>query len=101
MFKLVGEANAVLSDPQKRAHFDAGYTLEEIDNGTAGMGGGFGGGYGGGGFGGMDMEDVMAQFFQAQGGGGYGGGFGGMGGGGGRRGRPGGGGGYYGGGYGF
>lgn len=60
-FKEVGEAYSVLSDPQKKARFDRGEDLEDMQGG-------------GGGFGGMDPSDLFAQMF---GGGGMGGGFGG------------------------
>jgi DnaJ family protein C protein 7 len=57
-FKEIGEAYAILSDPQKRQRFDSGLDLE---------GGGMGGFDGGG----VDINDVFAQMF----GGGMGGGF--------------------------
>jgi len=63
-FKEIGEAYAVLSDPQKKRRYDSGADLEE------GMGGG------------VDPEDLFKMFFaqQGRGGGGRsgGGGFGGF-----------------------
>lgn len=58
IFKDVGEAYAVLSDPKKRARFDSGVDLDDD------------GGMGGGGFGGMDANNIFQMFF----GGGAGGG---------------------------
>lgn len=69
-FKEAAEAYEVLSDANKKAHYD--------QFGHAGMGGS--GGFGGGGFGGMSMEDIFSQFGDIFGGhfsGGFGGGFGG------------------------
>jgi DnaJ-class molecular chaperone len=64
----VGEAYAILSDPQKKSMFDSGADLE----------GGMGGGFPGGGFpgGGVDVNDIFAQMFAgmaSDGGGGMGG----------------------------
>lgn len=70
-FKLVVEANAVLSDPQRRERYDLGED-EDGMNGSSGMGGGMGG---------MSQADLASLFAQfGGGGGGFGGGFGGGGG---------------------
>ena len=75
-FKLVGQAQAILSDPAKRQKYDAGWTAEEIDQG---MQAGEDGSYGHGGHGHGNMDDVFAHMFA---GGMFGGGMpGGMGGG--------------------
>ena len=74
-FKMLGEANSVLSDSAKRERYDAGWSLEEIEQGfPEGQGGGMGG------MGGVDLNDVLAQMF-ASGAMGGGMGMGGMGGG--------------------
>ena len=65
MFKDIGEAYAVLSDPQKRDRYDNGYDLEDID------GGGFSGG-------GIDPTQIFQMFFGGGGGGMGGGGMGGF-----------------------
>jgi DnaJ family protein C protein 7 len=64
MFKDIGEAYSILSDPQKRQRYDDGADIEEIEQG--------GGGGGGHGFHG-DPNDIFKMFF-AGGGGGMGGG---------------------------
>jgi DnaJ family protein C protein 7 len=66
MFKDVGEAYSVLSDAKKRARYDQGADLDEIENG-----GGFGGAD-------VDVNQIFQMFFQG-GGGGFGGGHGGHG----------------------
>ncbi|KAH9479103.1 DnaJ-like protein subfamily C member 7 [Psilocybe cubensis] len=84
-FKLVVEANAVLSDPKRRERYDMGEDEDGLNDGSSG--------FHGGGFGGMSPEDLESIFASFGGGGGArfgGGGFGGMGGGfggGGRRGH--------------
>jgi len=61
-FKLVVEAHAVLSDPQRRQRYDLGEDEDGMNDG-GGMGGGFNH---------MDLSEIFAQF---QGGGMGGGGF--------------------------
>jgi DnaJ homolog subfamily C member 7 len=57
VFKDIGEAYAILSDPQKRQRYDAGEDIEEIEQGRSS--------------GGMDPNDIFQMFFS---GGGMGGG---------------------------
>lgn len=79
MFREVNEAQEVLLDSKKRALYDEGHDLEDINSGKAGGMGGFGGG--------VDPSDIFQMFM----GGGMGGMRGGRGGrGGGRGGMPGG-----------
>lgn len=67
MFKDIGEAYAVLSDPQKKRRYDSGEDLQDMEGGMPDV----------------DVNQVFSMFFG-------GGGMGGMGGmGGGRRGHPG------------
>ncbi|KAJ7918823.1 protein prenylyltransferase [Mycena leptocephala] len=63
-FKLVVEANAVLSDPQRRERYDMGEDEDGMSD-SSGMGG----------MNGMDLSELFAQFHG--GGGSFGGGFGG------------------------
>lgn len=65
-FKEIGEAYAVLSDPKKKARYDSGQDLEEINGG--GCHGGFPGGN-------IDPNLIFQSFFGGMGGGGGGGGF--------------------------
>ena len=58
MFKDIGEAYSVLSDPQKKVRYDQGADIEELDN--PGHGGGFHG----------DPNDIFQMFFGGGGGGG-------------------------------
>ncbi|KAJ7746729.1 hypothetical protein DFH07DRAFT_962814 [Mycena maculata] len=66
-FKLVVEANAVLSDPQRRERYDMGEDEDGMSDGS-GMGGGMNG---------MDLSELFAQFHGGGGGFSPGGGFGG------------------------
>lgn len=57
-FKLVVEANAVLSDARRRERYDMGEDEDGMNGGGSGMGG-MGGGFG---MSPMDMEEIFAQF---------------------------------------
>lgn len=59
MFKDIGEAYSVLSDPQKKARYDQGADIEELEN--PGHGHGFHG----------DPNDIFQMFFGGGGGGGH------------------------------
>ncbi|KXN90332.1 hypothetical protein AN958_04365 [Leucoagaricus sp. SymC.cos] len=62
-FKLVGEAHAVLSDPQRRARYDMGEDEDGLSEG---------GGMGGAGFSHVDLSELFAQFHSGGMGGGGG-----------------------------
>ncbi len=79
MFREINLAYEVLSDPQKKAKYDSGVDVEDLDNPHAGHGG-FGGMHGG--HGGIDPNVLFQMFMQQQGGMGGMGGMGGRGGGG-------------------
>ncbi|KAJ1435284.1 hypothetical protein B484DRAFT_393596 [Ochromonadaceae sp. CCMP2298] len=67
MFKTIGEAYDVLSDAEKKARYDEGVELEDIDNPHAGGGcGGHGHSHGGGGGGGVDPDVLFQMFMQQQ-----------------------------------
>jgi DnaJ homolog subfamily C member 7 len=71
MFKSIGEAYEILSNPEKKARYDEGVEIEDLDNPHAG--------HGGGGHGGIDPNILFQMYMQQQmgGGGGRGGGGGG------------------------
>jgi DnaJ-class molecular chaperone len=88
MFKDCAEANAVLSDPEKRAMFDRGVDVdgsapdnddEHLGHGHGGFGRGGGHPFGrGGGGGAQGIPPELFEMFMGGGFGGGGGGFGGM-----------------------
>jgi len=69
-FKSIGEAYEVLSNPEKKARYDEGVEVEDIDNPQAGPGGH----HQHGGHGGIDPNILFQMFMQQQMGGGGGGG---------------------------
>jgi DnaJ family protein C protein 7 len=68
VFRDINLAYEVLSDPQKKAKYDSGVDIEDLDNPHAGHGHGHGGMHGG------IPQDVLFQMFMQQQGGGFGGG---------------------------
>lgn len=63
LFKSIGEAYEILSNPEKKKRYDEGVEVEDIDDPHAGAGGGGGRG---GGFGGMDPNIIFQMFMQQQ-----------------------------------
>ncbi|KAM0720503.1 hypothetical protein Q7P37_004639 [Cladosporium fusiforme] len=75
-FKDISEAHEVLTDPQKRQHFDSGVDLMDPSEqfGGGGFGGGFPGGMGGGMGGGVQIDpEMLFNMMNGGGGGGRGG----------------------------
>lgn len=64
MFKEVGEAFEILSDPEKKQRYDQGEDVEEINGNSHGHS------HGGGGPGGMSQADIFNMFNSQMGGGG-------------------------------
>ena len=73
-FKTIGEAYEILSNAEKKARYDEGIEIEDLDNPHASPGGGGGGFGGGGGHGGVDPNVLFQMFMQQQMGGGMRGG---------------------------
>lgn len=64
-FKAISEAYEILSDTEKKARYDSGVEVEDIDNPHASAGGGgFHGGHGG-----IDPNILFQMFMQQNGGG--------------------------------
>lgn len=61
-FKEIGEAYAILSDPNKRKTYDQ-FGSAAFENGGGGAGGGFGGGYSGFDFNDIDLESILKDVF--------------------------------------